>query len=141
MGDGGKEKEAEVVQQLHKVRGRKGGGVGCVRRRRRRGGAAAAQGEEEGERFAGAQVVGPAALWARALRALVAAWSRAPQVLRPFLLRRVKSDVERGLPPKKETILKIGMSEMQRKVRATTAGHERRHGRRTLGTPALPPAN
>ena len=38
-----------------------------------------------------------------------------PQVLRPFLLRRVKSDVERGLPPKKETILKIGMSEMQRK--------------------------
>jgi hypothetical protein len=38
------------------------------------------------------------------------------QVLRPFLLRRVKSDVERSLPPKKETILKIGMSEMQRKV-------------------------
>lgn len=38
-----------------------------------------------------------------------------PQVLRPFLLRRVKSDVERGLPPKKETILKIGMSAMQRK--------------------------
>lgn len=37
------------------------------------------------------------------------------QVLRPFLLRRVKSDVERGLPPKKELILKIGMSEMQRK--------------------------
>ncbi len=54
MGDGGKEKEAEVVQQLHKV-------------------------------------------------------------LRPFLLRRVKSDVERGLPPKKETILKIGMSDMQKK--------------------------
>lgn len=37
------------------------------------------------------------------------------QVLRPFLLRRVKSDVERSLPPKKELILKIGMSEMQRK--------------------------
>ncbi|EFJ50690.1 hypothetical protein VOLCADRAFT_80059 [Volvox carteri f. nagariensis] len=54
MGDGSKEKEAEVVQQLHKV-------------------------------------------------------------LRPFLLRRVKSDVERGLPPKKETILKIGMSDMQKK--------------------------
>ncbi|KAG2500855.1 hypothetical protein HYH03_001616 [Edaphochlamys debaryana] len=54
MGDGSKEKEAEVVVQLHKV-------------------------------------------------------------LRPFLLRRVKSDVERGLPPKKETILKIGMSEMQKK--------------------------
>ncbi len=37
------------------------------------------------------------------------------QVLRPFLLRRVKSDVEKSLPPKKETILKIGMTEMQRK--------------------------
>lgn len=37
------------------------------------------------------------------------------QVLRPFLLRRVKSDVEKSLPPKKETILKIGMSDMQRK--------------------------
>ncbi len=35
------------------------------------------------------------------------------QVLRPFLLRRLKSDVEKSLPPKKETILKIGMSEMQ----------------------------
>lgn len=35
------------------------------------------------------------------------------QVLRPFLLRRVKNDVEKSLPPKKETILKIGMSEMQ----------------------------
>lgn len=41
-----------------------------------------------------------------------------PQVLRPFLLRRVKSDVERSLPPKKETILKIGMSEMQKKYYA-----------------------
>ncbi|CAI5467210.1 unnamed protein product [Closterium sp. Yama58-4] len=36
------------------------------------------------------------------------------KVLRPFLLRRLKSDVERGLPPKKETILKVGMSEVQR---------------------------
>ncbi|XP_024528171.1 ISWI chromatin-remodeling complex ATPase CHR11 [Selaginella moellendorffii] len=36
------------------------------------------------------------------------------KVLRPFLLRRLKSDVERGLPPKKETILKVGMSQMQR---------------------------
>lgn len=35
------------------------------------------------------------------------------QVLRPFLLRRVKNDVEKSLPPKKETILKIGMSEVQ----------------------------
>eukprot|EP00897_Mesotaenium_endlicherianum_P003066 jgi/Mesen1/2788/ME000170S01898 len=36
------------------------------------------------------------------------------KVLRPFLLRRLKTDVERGLPPKKETILKVGMSEMQK---------------------------
>lgn len=40
------------------------------------------------------------------------------QVLRPFLLRRLKSDVEKGLPPKKETILKIGMSDMQKKYYA-----------------------
>lgn len=40
------------------------------------------------------------------------------QVLRPFLLRRLKADVEKGLPPKKETILKIGMSEMQKKYYA-----------------------
>ena len=44
------------------------------------------------------------------------------QVLRPFLLRRVKSDVERSLPPKKETILKIGMTEMQRKVWESVGG-------------------
>ena len=44
--------------------------------------------------------------------------ARPPQVLRPFLLRRLKADVEKGLPPKKETILKIGMSEMQRKYYA-----------------------
>ncbi|GFY90246.1 chromatin-remodeling protein 11 [Actinidia rufa] len=31
------------------------------------------------------------------------------KVLRPFLLRRLKSDVEKGLPPKKETILKVAM--------------------------------
>ncbi|KAL2557080.1 putative chromatin-remodeling complex ATPase chain [Forsythia ovata] len=35
-------------------------------------------------------------------------------VLRSFLLRRLKSDVEKGLPPKKETILKVGMSQMQK---------------------------
>lgn len=40
------------------------------------------------------------------------------QVLRPFLLRRLKSDVEKGLPPKKETILKMGMTEMQKKYYA-----------------------
>ncbi|CAN8300533.1 unnamed protein product [Cochlearia groenlandica] len=36
------------------------------------------------------------------------------KVLRPFLLRRLKSDVEKGLPPKKEMILKVGMSQMQK---------------------------
>lgn len=40
------------------------------------------------------------------------------QVLRPFLLRRLKADVEKGLPPKKESILKIGMSQMQKKYYA-----------------------
>ena len=56
------------------------------------------------------------------------------KVLRPFLLRRLKSDVEKSLPPKKETILKIGMSDMQRKyyaallqkdIDAVTGGAER----------------
>lgn len=36
------------------------------------------------------------------------------KVLRPFLLRRLKSEVERGLPAKKETVLKVGMSKMQK---------------------------
>lgn len=35
------------------------------------------------------------------------------RVLRPFLLRRVKSDVEKSLPPKKEVNLYVGMSDMQ----------------------------
>ncbi|EON69503.1 hypothetical protein W97_08763 [Coniosporium apollinis CBS 100218] len=35
------------------------------------------------------------------------------KVLRPFLLRRVKSDVEKSLLPKKEINLYVGMSEMQ----------------------------
>ncbi|KAF2020938.1 hypothetical protein BU24DRAFT_361508 [Aaosphaeria arxii CBS 175.79] len=35
------------------------------------------------------------------------------KVLRPFLLRRVKSDVEKSLLPKKEVNLYIGMSDMQ----------------------------
>ena len=36
------------------------------------------------------------------------------KVLRPFLLRRLKAEVEKNLPPKKEMILKVGMSDMQR---------------------------
>ncbi|RQM27730.1 hypothetical protein B5M09_001313 [Aphanomyces astaci] len=35
-------------------------------------------------------------------------------VLRPFLLRRLKTDVEHSLPPKTETKLYVGLSEMQR---------------------------
>jgi len=36
------------------------------------------------------------------------------KVLRPFLLRRLKAEVEKNLPPKKEMILKVGLSEMQK---------------------------
>lgn len=35
------------------------------------------------------------------------------KILKPFLLRRLKSEVEKSLPPKKETKLYIGLSEMQ----------------------------
>ncbi|KAL4068818.1 SNF2 family N-terminal domain-containing protein [Scleroderma yunnanense] len=37
------------------------------------------------------------------------------KILRPFLLRRVKSDVEKNLLPKKEINIYVGMTEMQRK--------------------------
>ncbi len=37
------------------------------------------------------------------------------KVLRPFLLRRVKADVEHSLLPKKEINLYVGMTDMQRK--------------------------
>lgn len=37
------------------------------------------------------------------------------KVLRPFLLRRVKADVEKSLLPKKEINVYVGMTEMQRK--------------------------
>lgn len=36
------------------------------------------------------------------------------QVLKPFMLRRVKGEVEKDLPPKKETKLYIAMTDMQR---------------------------
>ena len=39
---------------------------------------------------------------------------RLHSVLRPFLLRRLKSDVEKGLPPKRETKIYVGLSKMQR---------------------------
>jgi SWI/SNF-related matrix-associated actin-dependent regulator of chromatin subfamily A member 5 len=36
------------------------------------------------------------------------------KILRPFLLRRLKSEVEKALPPKKEIKLYVGMSQMQK---------------------------
>lgn len=39
--------------------------------------------------------------------------SRLHKVLRPFIIRRLKSEVEHGLPPKKELKLYIGLTEMQ----------------------------
>lgn len=41
--------------------------------------------------------------------------SQLHKVLRPFLLRRVKSEVEHSLLPKKEVNLYVGMSDMQKK--------------------------
>ena len=35
-------------------------------------------------------------------------------VLRPFMLRRIKKDVEKSLPPKREVKLYIGLTQMQR---------------------------
>ncbi|VDO03593.1 unnamed protein product [Rodentolepis nana] len=40
--------------------------------------------------------------------------TRLHSILRPFLLRRVKADVEKKLPPKKEVKIYIGLSKMQR---------------------------
>jgi SWI/SNF-related matrix-associated actin-dependent regulator of chromatin subfamily A member 5 len=37
-------------------------------------------------------------------------------VLRPFLLRRIKADVEKKLLPKKETKIFVGLSKMQREL-------------------------
>ncbi|GMH56592.1 hypothetical protein TrST_g9056 [Triparma strigata] len=38
------------------------------------------------------------------------------KILRPFMLRRLKSDVAKGLPPKTETLLMVGMSAMQKEL-------------------------
>jgi SWI/SNF-related matrix-associated actin-dependent regulator of chromatin subfamily A member 5 len=42
--------------------------------------------------------------------------SQLHKILRPFMLRRLKADVEKSLPPKHETILFTGMSVMQKKL-------------------------
>jgi SWI/SNF-related matrix-associated actin-dependent regulator of chromatin subfamily A member 5 len=38
------------------------------------------------------------------------------KILRPFMLRRLKADVAKGLPPKTETILMVGMSKVQKQL-------------------------
>lgn len=38
------------------------------------------------------------------------------QILRPFMLRRLKIDVERDLPPKRELYVYIGLSKLQKKI-------------------------
>jgi SWI/SNF-related matrix-associated actin-dependent regulator of chromatin subfamily A member 5 len=40
--------------------------------------------------------------------------SQLHKLLRPFMLRRLKADVEKSLPPKSETILFTGMSSVQK---------------------------
>ncbi|CAB9513014.1 ISWI chromatin-remodeling complex ATPase ISW2 [Seminavis robusta] len=42
--------------------------------------------------------------------------SQLHKVLRPFMLRRLKSEVAKGLPPKTETIIMVGMSRMQKQL-------------------------
>jgi len=42
--------------------------------------------------------------------------NRLHQVLRPFLLRRVKSEVEKELPPKSESVIKVELSDWQKLV-------------------------
>lgn len=42
--------------------------------------------------------------------------SQLHKILRPFMLRRLKADVAKGLPPKSETIVMVGMSKMQKQL-------------------------
>lgn len=42
--------------------------------------------------------------------------SQLHKILKPFVLRRLKADVERSLPAKHETILFTGMSTLQKKL-------------------------
>jgi len=42
--------------------------------------------------------------------------SQLHKVLRPFMLRRLKVDVAKGLPPKTETLVMVGMSKMQKQL-------------------------
>ena len=38
------------------------------------------------------------------------------KILKPFLLRRTKAEVERSLPPKKEIHIKVGLTELQKRL-------------------------
>jgi len=42
--------------------------------------------------------------------------SQLHKILRPFMLRRLKADVAKGLPPKTETLIMVGMSSIQKKL-------------------------
>lgn len=42
--------------------------------------------------------------------------SQLHKILRPFMIRRLKSDVAKGLPPKTETLVMVGMSKMQKQL-------------------------
>lgn len=42
--------------------------------------------------------------------------SQLHKILSPFMIRRLKSDVAKGLPPKTETLLMVGMSKIQKQL-------------------------
>jgi SWI/SNF-related matrix-associated actin-dependent regulator of chromatin subfamily A member 5 len=42
--------------------------------------------------------------------------SQLHKILRPFMIRRLKVDVAKGLPPKTETLIMVGMSKMQKQL-------------------------
>lgn len=42
--------------------------------------------------------------------------SQLHKILKPFMIRRLKADVAKGLPPKTETLVMVGMSKMQKQL-------------------------
>ena len=62
------------------------------------------------------------------------------ELLRPFLLRRIKADVESSLPPKQEMVLWAPMSHVQKRINdhlADNTLHVRLHAGPCLWTPAV----
>ena len=53
---------------------------------------------------------------------------RLHKVLRPFLLRRLKKDVEKDLPDKVETIVKCPMSALQQRIYEQVRNRKARFG-------------